>query len=77
MLDASFAASGACDLFLAIGTSLAVTPASLLAVEAKRSGARLVIVNQGETEMDDLADAVLNEKIGGVLPAIVGGGPRL
>jgi len=74
VLDASFAASGACDLFLAIGTSLAVTPASLLAVEAKRSGARLVIVNQGETEMDDLADAVLHEPIGEVLPTIVGPG---
>ena len=72
-LQASFAAASACDLFLAVGTSLGVQPASLLAVEAHRRGARLVIVNQGETPLDSRADALLREPIGEILPAIVRG----
>ena len=39
---------------------------------AKAMGARVVIVNAGPTEMDRLADAVLNGSIGDLLPAIVG-----
>jgi NAD-dependent deacetylase len=71
VLDAAFEASSTSDLFLAVGTSLTVQPASLLAVEAKRQGAVLVIVNQGRTPMDRSADAVLPEPIGRVLPRIV------
>ena len=71
VVEQAFAAAEGCDLFLAIGTSLAVTPASYLAVEATRAGARLVIINQGETPLDDRADAVLRDPIGRVLPAIV------
>jgi NAD-dependent deacetylase len=71
MLETALVASSACDLFLAIGTSLTVQPAALLAAEAHRKGARLVIVNQGETPLDDRADAVLRDPIGEVLPRIV------
>jgi NAD-dependent deacetylase len=71
VLEAAVVASTACDLFLAVGTSLVVQPAALLAEEAQRRGARLVIVNQGETPLDDRADAVLREPIGEVLPRIV------
>lgn len=71
VLDAAFAASSSADLFLAVGTSLMVQPASLLAVEAKRTGARLVIVNRGETPLDGRADAVIRSSIGEVLPGIV------
>jgi NAD-dependent deacetylase len=72
VLEAAFAASRTSDLFLAIGTSLVVHPAALLALEAHRHGARLVIVNQGETPFDDHAAAVIREPIGEVLPRIVG-----
>jgi NAD-dependent deacetylase len=71
VLEASLAASSACDLFLAIGTSLTVQPAALLAAEAHRRGARLVIVNQGETPLDDRADAVIRAPIGAVLPRMI------
>ena len=71
VLETAVVASSACDLFLAIGTSLSVQPAASLAVEAHRRGARLVIVNQGETPLDDRADVVLRAPIGEVLPAIV------
>jgi NAD-dependent deacetylase len=73
VLEAAFVAAGACDLFLSVGTSLSVQPASFLAVEAARGGARLVIVNQGRTPLDGRADAVLRAPIGEILPAIVAG----
>jgi NAD-dependent deacetylase len=72
VLETAVVASSACDLFLVIGTTLTVQPAALLAAEAQRRGARLVIVNQGETPLDDRADAVLRDPIGEVLPEIVG-----
>ena len=68
-LEAAFAAAAACDLFLAVGTSLTVQPASLLAVEAHDAGVRVVIVNQGETPFDHVADPVIRAPIGEVLPA--------
>jgi NAD-dependent deacetylase len=71
VLETAVVASSACDLFLAIGTSLSVQPAASLAVEAHRRGARLVIVNQGETPLDDRADAILRDPIGEVLPRLV------
>jgi NAD-dependent deacetylase len=58
------------DLLLAIGSSLVVQPAAGLPLLAKRSGARLVIVNREETPLDTAADAVLREPIGAVLTAI-------
>jgi NAD-dependent protein deacetylase/lipoamidase len=71
VLETAFVAAHTCDLFLAVGTSLSVQPASLLAVEAHRRGARLVIVSQGETPLDERADAVLRAPIGEVLPGLV------
>jgi NAD-dependent deacetylase len=71
VLDRAIRASTGCDLFLAIGTSLQVTPASLLCAMAQRTGARTVIVNAEPTPFDERADAVLRGRIGGVLPAIV------
>ncbi|HET6791332.1 MAG TPA: NAD-dependent deacylase [Actinomycetota bacterium] len=72
VLETAVVASSACDLFLAIGTSLSVQPAASLAVEAHRRGARLVIVNQSETPLDDRADAIIRDPIGDVLPALIG-----
>ncbi len=54
----------ACDLFLVLGSSLVVFPAAGLPIEAKRHGAKLVIVNREPTELDDYADLVLNTEIG-------------
>jgi NAD-dependent deacetylase len=74
VLLAAFDAAGSCDLFLAVGTSLTVTPAAQLCAVAKRAGARLVIVNAQATPYDELADAVLREPIGEVLPTLVAEG---
>jgi NAD-dependent deacetylase len=59
-----------CDLMLAIGSSLVVTPAADLPRRAKQQNARLVIINRDETPLDALADAVIRESIGGVLTEI-------
>jgi NAD-dependent deacetylase len=64
-------ASDACDLFLAVGTSLAVYPAAFLPQRALRGGARLVIVNAQPTPLDGVAAAVFRGQIGEVLPALV------
>ncbi|MFK8251135.1 SIR2 family NAD-dependent protein deacylase [Ancylobacter terrae] len=57
----------ACDVFIAIGSSLVVFPAAALPLEAKRSGATLVIINREATEFDELADLVIHADIGDVL----------
>jgi NAD-dependent deacetylase len=61
----------ACDLFLAIGSSLVVYPAAAFPALAKRNGARLVIVNREPTELDGIADLVINDEIGRVLASFV------
>lgn len=61
----------ACDLFLAVGTSLVVYPAAGFPELAKRSGARLVILNRDPTPLDPIADLVLNAEIGPTLTAAV------
>ena len=58
------------DLLLAIGSSLQVYPAAGIVPLAKEAGARLVIVNAEPTPFDDLADVVLRDPIGRVLPSI-------
>jgi NAD-dependent deacetylase len=60
-----------CDVFLAIGTSLAVTPAAYLPQYALQRGAKLVILNAEETPYDRVADAIIRGQIGEVLPKIV------
>jgi NAD-dependent deacetylase len=70
-LHRAVAAAEAADLLLAVGTSLSVQPAAGLVEVAARAGARVVIVNASPTPYDELADAVLREPIGTVLPALV------
>ena len=64
-LEASRAA-----VFLALGTSLGVYPAAALPDIALRAGARLVIVNAEDTPFDGVADAVLRDQLGTILPAL-------
>jgi len=61
----------ACDLFLAIGSSLVVYPAAGFPGMARHAGARLVILNREPTELDGLADLVLHREIGPTLDAVV------
>ena len=58
------------ELFLVLGSSLVVYPAAALPVLAKKSGARLVIVNRQATELDALADVVIRGEIERVLERV-------
>ena len=64
-------AAEACDLLLAVGTTLAVYPVAGVVPVAKDAGARVVIVNAQPTAMDELADAVVRGPIGEILPRLV------
>ncbi|MGY3550804.1 NAD-dependent deacetylase [Bradyrhizobium sp. USDA 4472] len=63
--------SQACDLFIAIGSSLVVWPAAGFPMMAKNAGARLVIINREPTEQDDIADLVIRHDIGETLGPFV------
>jgi len=60
-----------CDLMLAVGSTLGVYPIAGVVPVARGQGARVVIVNGGPTEMDDIADAVLRGSISEILPRLV------
>ncbi len=66
-------AASTCDLLLAVGSTLAVFPAAGLVPVAIRHGAVAIIVNGGPTEMDSLADVVVQGSISECLPALVEG----
>ena len=55
-----------CDLFITIGTSLAVYPAAGFPKLAKELGAKLIIINNQPTDLDPIADLVIHEQIGKV-----------
>ena len=58
------------DLFVCIGTSLAVFPAADIPILAKKKGAILVIINNEPTQMDRIADLVINRDISEVFSEI-------
>jgi NAD-dependent SIR2 family protein deacetylase len=70
-LDESFRHSNQCDLFIVVGSSLVVSPANEMPRVALRAGARLVIINQGETPFDEECHLRFDEKIGEVLPPAI------
>jgi len=71
-MERAQAATLACDLFIAIGSSLVVYPAAGFPQMAKQNGAKLVILNRDETPLDGYADLVVNAEIGPTLSAAVG-----
>jgi NAD-dependent SIR2 family protein deacetylase len=60
-----------CDLLIVAGSSLVVTPAADMPRVALQSGARLAIINKGETPLDRVAHLRFEERIGEVLSAAV------
>jgi NAD-dependent deacetylase len=56
-----------CDLMLTLGSSLVVYPAAYLPVYAHRAGAKLIIINMTETQLDGIADVVIRGKTGEVM----------
>lgn len=68
---AALDAAAACDLYLAIGTSLTVHPAAGLPRVATDNGATFAVVNAEPTPLDHLAEVVVREPIGTAVPAAV------
>jgi NAD-dependent deacetylase len=60
-----------CDLMLVLGSSLMVQPAASLVGLALRSGARVVLVNEGKTPYDRAATLRVWTGISDVIPPAV------
>ncbi len=60
------------DVCLAVGSTLSVWPAAGVPVETIRQGGRLVIVNEGATDLDGMAALIVSGRAGTVLPELVG-----
>lgn len=65
--------SRGCDLCIVLGSTLSVYPAALIPRYASESGAKLVIINLGPTELDSWADIRIEGKAGEIMPGIVAG----
>ncbi|WP_405923489.1 SIR2 family NAD-dependent protein deacylase [Streptomyces sp. NBC_00035] len=73
VLGEAVAIAKACQVFIAVGSSLQVQPAAGLAGVAADHGAQLIIVNAEPTPYDERADAVIREPIGTALPKLLRG----
>lgn len=71
MLGEAVAITKACQVFIAVGSTLQVQPAAGPAGIAADQGARLIIVNAEPTPHDDRADEVIHEPIGTALPELL------
>jgi NAD-dependent deacetylase len=60
------------DLYVSIGSSLVVEPAASFPRLAKQAGAALVIINNQETPLDDIADIVIRKSIGETMQKLLG-----
>jgi NAD-dependent deacetylase len=69
-LRRAFAVALLSDLLLVVGSSLVVQPAARVPQIAVASGARLAIVNNEPTPLDELADVVVHSRAGIVLSAL-------
>ena len=70
VIERAMRAADEADVLLAVGSTLQVYPVAAAVPRAKAAGARVVIVNAGATGFDAIADAVIRQRIGDVLPAI-------
>ncbi|HUF98979.1 MAG TPA: Sir2 family NAD-dependent protein deacetylase [Ilumatobacter sp.] len=71
VIDRAMRVAAECDLLLAVGSTLSVYPVANCVPIAARSGATVVIVNGGPTEMDSVATHVVHAQIAEVLPVLV------
>ena len=72
-MDRALEESRLCDVCLAVGSTLSVWPAAGVPVEAIRHGGRLVIINEGVTDLDGMASLILSGKAGTVMTELAAG----
>ena len=63
----------ACDAMLVVGTSALVYPAAQLPHDAHAAGAPVIVVDPGETPLDDIAAVALRASAGQAVPALLDG----
>jgi len=63
--------SKTCDVFLAVGSSLVVTPAAYMPQMALQAKAKVILLNEGETPFDKAVHIRIHGKAGVILPQIV------
>ncbi len=63
--------SQSCDLCIVVGSTLEVYPAAEMPQYAVKSGAKLVIINEGQTSLDHAADIRIDDKAGKVMLQVV------
>ena len=71
-LERSERAANTCDLMIAVGTSLTVTPIAYVVPIAARNGAPVIILNAEPTPYDEIASVLVPAGISEALPRIVG-----
>src|SRR5438552_5327639 len=71
-LERSERAANSCDLMIAVGTTLTVTPIAYVVPIAARNGAPVIILNAEPTPYDEIASVVISAGISDALPRIVG-----
>jgi NAD-dependent deacetylase len=72
VIERAYEVAASCDVMVAVGTTLGVYPVAGVVPEAKRRGAKVIILNSHQTEMDDIADDVVRESISDALPTMLG-----
>ena len=58
-LDRALAAAAACDLVIALGSTLSVSPANAIPLAAAQAGTTYIIINRDETDHDSLPQVSL------------------
>jgi NAD-dependent deacetylase len=71
VIDRAFTEAEMCDVLIAVGSSLSVSPANGVVPRARNSGAKVVIINGEPTQMDHWADRVLVGSITPLLKAVI------
>lgn len=70
VIERAMRSAGQADLLLAVGSTLQVWPVAGCVEVAHRAGARVLILNDQATPLDELAALLLRGPIGELLPAI-------
>ena len=72
-LQSAFAAAAACDLVIALGSTLSVSPANGIPLDGAQRGAKYIIINRDETDHDHLQEVTLrlNDELEDVFPSAV------
>jgi NAD-dependent deacetylase len=71
VVERAFAEAAACDLVLALGSTLSVHPAASVPLRAQARGVPYVIINRGPTDQDELATLRLEGDVVELLPPAV------